>query len=215
MASTGTDVDVAATRRRLTKDQRRAQLLAAAEVVFAERGYGSTTFDDIATRAKVTRPLLYGHFESVDEIYLECHRAAREEMQYRVVHAAVDAGNRPRDQLHAGLTAYFQYVRERPERWDLLYGAGAAGGAIARQAAELRFATAEQIAGLFIHAAPRLPKDEAVAYAHIVSGAAEQMAKWWQHHPAVRVEDVVERIMSAVWDGLDTMLKRAKRQKAS
>src|SRR4030088_794776 len=106
MASTGRDVGLAATRRRLTKAQRRAQLLAAAEVVFAERGYGSTTFDDIAARAKVTRPLLYGHFESVDEIYLECHRAARQEMQHRVMQATVDAGSRPRDQLQAGLTAY-------------------------------------------------------------------------------------------------------------
>jgi AcrR family transcriptional regulator len=215
VTSTGTDVDPGATRRRLTKDQRRAQLLGAAEAVFAERGYGSTTFDDIAAQADVTRPLLYRHFQSVDEIYLECHRAAREEMQQRVIQATTGAGNRPRDQLQAGLTAYFHYVQERPERWDLLYGAGAAGGAIAQQTAELRFATAEQIARLFIQAAPRLANDEAVMYAHIVSGAAEQMGKWWQRNPTVRLDDVVERIMNAVWDGLNTMLKRARRQKHS
>jgi hypothetical protein len=52
-------------------------------------------------------------------------------------------------------------------------------------------------------------------YAHIVSGAAEQMAKWWQRNPTVRLDDVVERIMSVVWDGLDTSLKRARRSKNS
>jgi hypothetical protein len=41
------------------------------------------------------------------------------------------------------------------------------------------------------------------------------MGKWWQRNPTVRLDEVVERIMNAVWDGLNTMLKRARRQKHS
>lgn len=197
------------TRRRLTKTERRAQLLAAAESVFAERGYGSTTFEDIAARAEVTRPLLYTHFDSVEEIYLECHRTAREEMQQILIDATVAAGSSPRDQLEAGLRAYFGFVRERPQRWELLYGPGASAGPLARQTAELRFATAEQMAALFAAAAPRLPAQEAIAYAHIVSGAAEQLAKWWQRHPSVTLDQVVQHIIDATWPGFDASIKRA------
>ncbi len=211
MADPASTTEASSPRRRLTKAERRAQLLAAAEAVFAERGLVGTTFEDIALRAEVTRPLLYGHFESVEELYLECHRVAREEMQQTVIAAAVGAGTEPRDQLAAGLGAYFRFVHERPARWDLLYGPGAAAGPLAPQTAELRFATAEQIAALFFTAAPQLPHDEAVAYAHIVSGGAEQLAKWWQRHPEVAVEEVLQRMMDAVWEGIAAMLRRAAR----
>jgi len=67
-------------RRRLSKEARRAKLIAAAEAVFAEVGHGGATMELVAAHDGVTRSLLYAHFASIDEIYLECHRTAREEM---------------------------------------------------------------------------------------------------------------------------------------
>jgi AcrR family transcriptional regulator len=197
-------------RRRLQKSERREQLLAAAEAVFVERGYGATTFDDIAAAAGVTRPLLYVHFSAVDEVYLACHRAAREEMQQWLFAATAAAPENPRDQLRAGLSAYFRFVRERPDRFALLYGPGAAGGPLAAAASELRFATAEQISALFIAADPQVPRLDAIAHAHIVSGGAEQLAKWWQRNPDVPLETVVERIVVVFWDGLNEIHVRAR-----
>lgn len=193
-------------RRRLSKEARRTKLIAAAEAVFSEVGYSGATMELVAARDGVTRSLLYEHFASIDEIYLECHRTAREEMQQRVFEAVVRAGPDLQDQLRAGLFAYFAYFGGRPQRFELLYGPGGAGGALAEQTAELRFMTAEQIASLFIAAAPHVPRYEAVGAAHIVSGATEQLARWWHRNPDISLETVVEGVISVIWPGLQNRL---------
>ena len=67
--------------------------------------------------------------------------------------------------------------------------------------------TAERMAALFIAAAPHLPRYEAVGAAHIVSGAAEQIARWWRRNPDISLESVAESVMTVVWPGLEKKLK--------
>ena len=55
---------------RLPRDERRAQLLAAALEVFTQAGYHSAAMDEIADRAKVSKPVLYQHFPSKLDLYL-------------------------------------------------------------------------------------------------------------------------------------------------
>ena len=47
---------------RLTAAARRAQLIEIGREVFAERGYGATSVEEIAARAKVSKPILDHHF---------------------------------------------------------------------------------------------------------------------------------------------------------
>jgi AcrR family transcriptional regulator len=194
-------------RRRLSKEVRRAQLIAAAEAVFADVGYSGATMELVAAHDGVARSLLYEHFASIDELYLECHRAAREDLQQRVIESTATAGPGLEDQLRAGLFAYFSYVHDHPHRFQLLYGPGGPGGALAEQTGELRFMTAQGIAALFIAAAPLIPEYEAVAAAHIISGAAEQLARWWRRNPEVAIDTVVDGVMSVLWPGLRARLE--------
>ena len=55
---------------RLPKDQRRAQLLDAANDVFTTKGYHASAMDDIAEAAGVSKPVLYQHFASKLDLYL-------------------------------------------------------------------------------------------------------------------------------------------------
>ena len=196
-------------RRRLPKEARRAQLISAAEAVFGEVGYSGATMERIATHDGVTRSLLYEHFASIEEIYLECHRTAREEMQQRMLAAATTAGPDLHDQLRAALFAYFEFVGDRPDRFVLLYGPGGPGGPLAEQTAELRFTSPQWIASMFIAAAPGIPEDEAIAAAHIISGGAEQLARWSRRNPDRPVETLVDWVMTALWPGVQQRLNAA------
>lgn len=60
---------------RLPRAQRRAQLLTAAIDQFTQDGYHRTSMETIATTAGVTKPVLYQHFTSKDELYLEVVRS--------------------------------------------------------------------------------------------------------------------------------------------
>src|SRR5437899_2719681 len=74
-------------RRRMTKSDRRSQLLANARRVFGELGYSGATMEEIAARSGVARSLLYEHFDSLDELYLECMHHARSELASHVMAA--------------------------------------------------------------------------------------------------------------------------------
>ena len=195
-------------RRRLAPEVRRAQLISVARDVFVEHGYQGAAVEDIAAAAGVTRTLIYKYFADKDEIYLECLRAARAELDEAVVSAA-GTMTTPEDQLRAGFGAYFRFVRDSGTAWDVLFGGGAAvAGRVADSAAHHRYDTAEVIGGLIRSAVPRLDAELASSYAHAISGAAEQAAKWWRRHPGVSAEDMVERMMDALWTGLERVAER-------
>ena len=59
---------------RLSAPERRAALVATACRVFSEGSYRGTTTAEIAREAGITEPILYRHFESKRELYLECFR---------------------------------------------------------------------------------------------------------------------------------------------
>jgi AcrR family transcriptional regulator len=47
---------------RLTAAARRAQLIEVGRSVFAKSGYEATSMEEIASRAKVSKPIVYEHF---------------------------------------------------------------------------------------------------------------------------------------------------------
>jgi AcrR family transcriptional regulator len=106
--------------RRLTGEQRRQQLLTVAAALFAERGFSSTTMDDVAEAAGVTKPLLYQHFSSKKALYLELV----DEVAHRIMTAislATSTAAGPRSQVEEGLRAYFSLVVQDPASFQLLY----------------------------------------------------------------------------------------------
>ncbi|MDX9872013.1 MAG: helix-turn-helix domain-containing protein [Clostridia bacterium] len=56
---------------RFTKEERRKQILAAATKLFVEKGYHTTRTKDIAQACAVTEPVIYKHFSSKEELFLE------------------------------------------------------------------------------------------------------------------------------------------------
>jgi AcrR family transcriptional regulator len=107
--------------RRLTADARRRQLFEVALSLFAEHGYASTTMDDIAEAAGVTKPLVYQHFESKRALYLELMDVFSKELVTRIVKATANAEG-PRQQVELGFAAYFELMVANERAFRLLYG---------------------------------------------------------------------------------------------
>src|SRR5215467_14095310 len=73
---------------RMRRAERREQILAAATRAFARSGFAATSLDDIAAEARVSRVILYRHFESKTDLY----RAVLERARSRLA-AAVGTNN--------------------------------------------------------------------------------------------------------------------------
>ena len=58
----------------MTGPQRRSQLIGIGRGLFALRGLDGTTIEEIAAAAGVSKPVIYEHFGSKDEILLELVR---------------------------------------------------------------------------------------------------------------------------------------------
>jgi AcrR family transcriptional regulator len=100
-----------------------AQLLDAARGVFAESGFHSATMDTIAERAGSTKPTLYAHFGSKEDL----HRATLErEINFiagQVFRAYESVVGLPlNQQLRVSMATFFEFADSNPEGFRLLFG---------------------------------------------------------------------------------------------
>ncbi|KVT07005.1 hypothetical protein WT24_19935 [Burkholderia sp. MSMB1078WGS] len=191
---------------RMSSATRKEQLLDIAERQFINQGYQGTSMEDIASAAGVSRPIVYGHFGSKDGVYLACLQRARARLDERIL-GAVSIVDDPIERLRRGTRAYFEFVQSNDQSWDLLFGGGAAiAGAAAERALDLRLATVRQIERLIRQSLPRADALTVQVYAQAVSGAGEQMAKWWRHHPELTADQLAEQLTSFALYGMAPFL---------
>lgn len=55
--------------RSLPRDERRVRIVMAAKRVFLDHGLDASSMDDVAARAGTTKPTVYAHFKSKDELF--------------------------------------------------------------------------------------------------------------------------------------------------
>lgn len=109
---------------RLEASVRRGTIIDNALVAFARHGYRGTSMTEIAEATGVTKPVLYQHFAGKHELYLELLQEVGTHLVDTIVVAA-SAGNSGREQTERGMTAYFEWVRDNPAAFVLLFGGAA------------------------------------------------------------------------------------------
>jgi len=112
------------TRRRLSPDDRRNELLALGAQVFGQRPYDEVRIDEIAERAGVSRALMYHYFPDKRAFFAEVVRAESERL-----FEATSTPPRPGDtlftRLRTGVLAYLQYHEHHPHgSWAAHVGLG-------------------------------------------------------------------------------------------
>jgi AcrR family transcriptional regulator len=109
---------------RLPAARRRRQLLDVAAERFATGGFHATSMQDIADAAGVTKPVLYQHFRSKRQLYLELLDDVGRQLMDAIEKATAEASG-PRRQVEAGFAAYVGFMVDRPDAFPLLFGSGA------------------------------------------------------------------------------------------
>jgi AcrR family transcriptional regulator len=97
----------------------RGALIAAAGVLFAERGYHQVTADAVARRAGVTSGALYHHFRDKRDLFCGAVEAAEAGLAGRVAAAGASGGD-PWERLRMGIVEYLEACGE-PGNGRLLF----------------------------------------------------------------------------------------------
>ena len=198
------------TRRRLTAEERRAGILDAALAVFAARGFHSSSIDDIAREAGISKALIYEHFESKQELYADLLERNANELFERLASALagveVESGAA---RLATGLDAFFAFVEERRDAWRILFRdvvdpeTSAVLGRMVEQVTAVVAALIAQDPGA---QARDEQNDQAIrVLAQMLVGGVQSVANWWAEHPEVAREQAVEMVMDFAWIGLDRL----------
>lgn len=103
---------------------RRSQLLEVALERFAAGGYHETSMEEIAEAAGVTKPVLYQHFSSKQDLFRELLETEGRDL-LREVQTRAAAQTHPYQRVRAGFSAYFDFVCKRTSAFQLLFGSGA------------------------------------------------------------------------------------------
>ena len=111
-------------RRRLSPDDRRNELLALGAEVFGQRPYDEVRIDEIAERAGVSRALMYHYFPDKRAFFAAVVRAEGERL-FEATNALPDPEQNLFDQLRSGVLAYLRYDEEHPHgAWAAYMGMG-------------------------------------------------------------------------------------------
>lgn len=187
---------------RLTAIQRRTQLLEIGRQVFAERGFGATSVEEIALRAGVSKPILYDHFGGKEDLFAA---VVEEELHYiqDSITNAVMTGT-PRARLEQATLAYLNYVHDRPLGFAVLLRDAPQqhpGGELPA----LMYDVAGRICDVFAEQFSEAGYDpqSAPVYAHALVGMVAFVGQWWtESDEAPPVDVVASHIAALAWRGL-------------
>ncbi len=116
-----------ATRKRIPKEQRKAEILDAAVKVFAGKGYRSASITDINEKAGIARGTFYLYFESKRDVFLELvesyfsRYAAILEANQERLEQAFETGTDPLVAWRQNLLDVFEFHSENPELTAVVY----------------------------------------------------------------------------------------------
>jgi AcrR family transcriptional regulator len=183
---------------RVPRPLRERQLLELAEALFAERGYAGASMDELASRAGVTKPVVYELFGSKDGVFEACVERSLERLAEDIA-AAVRSETDPEARLRAGGIAFLRFAAGNRVAWDLM----SMGGRFAEQARSARSSQAELIRGLMAEIAVEGadPRELDVA-AHAVNAAYEGVAHWMWEHPDIPIDQLADWVVELLLPGL-------------
>ncbi|HEY3758121.1 MAG TPA: TetR/AcrR family transcriptional regulator [Solirubrobacteraceae bacterium] len=203
--------DTPTPRRRLTAQARRELIEQAASELFAERGYGATSIDEIAKRSGVTAPVVYDHFASKQDLHrrlLERHYAELRQL-WREQLGGEDP---PAQRVARAIDAWFAYVETHPYAWRMLFRETTGEPEVRAAHEEVIAQSRAAVMPLFLRERG-LEEPAASTDADALDMAWEAMravlqglALWWYEHRQVPRAQVVATAMNALWIGLERVL---------
>ena len=113
----------------------RARIAAAAESLFAARGYDGTVIRDIAKKAGVNGAMIHYYFGSKEGLYRAILETAASKVRALLVDTSSRAGT-TRDRLASFVDAYAEYILNHPNLARILYREMLTGGKHIMQVAE-------------------------------------------------------------------------------
>jgi AcrR family transcriptional regulator len=187
---------------RLPRDERRAQLLVAALEVFTTAGYHSAAMDEIADRAKVSKPVLYQHFPSKLDLYLAVLDLHIDSLVF-AIQKAIAANRENSARVAATVEAYFGFIDSEGEAFRLLFESDMNVEPQVRERLNRMTYDCAAAVSAVISIDTGLGKEESMMLAVGIIGTVQTSARHWLDRDG-KIDRLraTELVMNLIWRGI-------------
>jgi AcrR family transcriptional regulator len=187
-------------RRRLTFDQRRNTILAAATRQFARKGYDGASMSGIAAAAGITKPVLYDHFASKDALFETLLRSIRDDLlaKGRAIGQST-AGEEIK--FRAAVDTFFAFVEAQPDAAKILLIVPQGNPVTVKVSRDVQQGATTAISQLLKSYLPAGATWQYEAAGEFLKEGLHALAKWWLSHPGHCRDSIVDLVMKACWTG--------------
>jgi AcrR family transcriptional regulator len=185
----------------MSASQRREQLINIGRQLFAERGFDATSIEEVAARAKVSKPIVYEHFGGKEGLYaVVVDREVRSLLDR--VGAALTAGH-PRDLLEQAALSLLDYIEEETDGFRVLVREApvmSAAGTFSSVLNDVAHRVEHILGAEFKHRGydPKL----AELYSQALVGMVGLVGRWWLDVRKPRKTTVAAHMVNLAWNGL-------------
>lgn len=193
----------------MSSAQRREQLISIARQLFAERGFDATSIEEIAARAKVSKPVVYEHFGGKEGLYaVVVDREVRSLLD--TLTTALTAGH-PRELLEQAAMALLDYIEGDTDGFRVLVRESpvlSASGNFSSVLNDIAHQVEYILGGEFKQRGfdPKL----AELYSQALVGMVALTGRWWLEVRKPRKETVAAHLVNLAWNGLSNLEAKPK-----
>jgi AcrR family transcriptional regulator len=185
----------------MTSADRREQLIVIARGLFAEKGYEATSVEEIASRADVSKPVVYEHFGGKEGLYaVVVDREVRKLLD--TVTASLTAG-RAHELVEQAALALLDYIENSSDGFRILVRdspVGSASGSFISILSDVGTRVEHILAEEFRRRG--LDPKFAPMYAQMLVGMVALTGQWWLDVRRPKKTDVAAHLVNLAWNGL-------------
>src|SRR4051795_5292036 len=181
--------------------ERREQLLDVGRSLFATKGFDGTSVEEIASRAKVSKPVVYEHFGGKEGLYAVVVDREVRALLDRISNA-LTAGH-PRELLEQAALALLDYIEVETDGFRVLVRESPVMSASGNFSSVLNDVAhqVEHILGGEFDSRGYDPK-LAELYSQALVGMVALVGRWWLEVRKPRKETVAAHLVNLAWNGL-------------
>jgi AcrR family transcriptional regulator len=183
---------------RMTGRERREQLVLVGRALFAEKGFDGTSIEEIAARAKVSKPVVYEHFGGKEGLYAVVVDREMSALLDRLTRV-LSAGQHPRELVEQAALALLTYIEEEADGFRIL-SRDSTSGAFSSLLNDL----ANQVEYVLVREFGQrgIPTKHAAMYAQMLVGMVALTGMWWLEEGKPSREEVAAHLVNLGWNGL-------------
>ncbi len=172
--------------------------------LFAERGFDAASVEEIAARAKVSKPVVYEHFGGKEGLYAVVVDREVRALLDRITTALT--GGHPRELLEQAALALLDYIETETDGFRVLVRDSpvmSAAGSFGSVLNDVAHQVEHILAGAFKERNfdPKL----AELYAQALVGMVALTGRWWLDVRKPRKEMVAAHLVNLAWRGLSNL----------